>query len=265
MRKRILLFAALIAVAITIGSLIMVYGASLDLAAIAARLRGEWWGPLAYLAAYVLLGLFLVPTQALSIAAPLIWGWKLGGAIELVSASVGAIAPYLLARSTARPWVERRMEKHRKLAAALNREGFTFVLLLRVIPIVPYPVLNYLAGCSTVRFVSYMTATIIGTIPSVFVFAYFVDAIAAGVMRPREVMLRVVGAGVLLGAFVLVIRYSSRLLQRRLATPSPGLRPPSPATAGEGSRDEHLPTESDEAPPTESPLPLGGRGSAKRG
>ncbi|HEX8153371.1 MAG TPA: hypothetical protein VF698_09615, partial [Thermoanaerobaculia bacterium] len=72
------------------------------------------------------------------------------------------------------------------------------------------------AGASTIRLAPYLAATFLGMIPSAYVFAYFVDAVAAGVMRPREVALRVIGAGLLFGAFVVGMRFAVRAVSKRL-------------------------------------------------
>lgn len=207
---------AIVIAAVAIAAAVWLYTADVDVTRIAATLRGHWWAPLAFFAAYVIATLFAIPIQLLSIAAVLVWGWRLGATIELLSATIAAIPPYLLARTAARPAVERRLRDHEHLRELLGREGFTLVLLLRVVAIVPYPLLNYLAGCSTVRLVPYVVATFIGMIPSAFVFAYFVDALAAGIMRPREVLVRAIAAGLLFAAFVLAVRYGARRLRRTL-------------------------------------------------
>lgn len=187
-----------------------------DVTAIAELMRGQWWAPLAFVAIYSLCAVIIFPTQPLSIAAVLIWGWRLGGLIELVAATIAAVFPYLIARGTGRRWIEPRLKQHARVAALLDREGFMLVLILRVTSMVPYPILNYLAGCSTVRLLPYVGATLLGMVPSVFIFAYFVEAVAAGLMRPREVALRVIGAGLLLALFAIAMRFVVHALQRRI-------------------------------------------------
>jgi uncharacterized membrane protein YdjX (TVP38/TMEM64 family) len=188
--------------------------------------RGAWWMIPAYVAAYALLDVLFIPTQALSIAAPLMWGWKRGGIIELAAATFGSIFPYLIARSTLREWAVRKLHGHaepgqtprhpllHEIGEVLEREGFTFLLLLRLVPIIPYTPLNYLAGLSSVRPVQYVVATLIGTIPSTFIFAYFVQAVAEGVMRPREVLLRVIAAGTLLAILIIATRMAAPRIRR---------------------------------------------------
>ena len=71
--------------------------------------------------------------------------------------------------------------------------SFSLLLLLRVVPIIPYTALNYVAGLSPIRPQRYLLATFIGMVPSTYLFAYFVDATVEGIMEPRDVLLRRLG------------------------------------------------------------------------
>lgn len=179
-------------------------------------IRGHWWTPLVYVAAYTLMNLLFIPPLPLSIAAVVLWGWARGGTIELLAATIGALFPYLVARSASREWLAARLANHRKLAAILDREGFSMVLTLRFVPVIPYTLLNYLAGFSAIRPLPYVAATLLGMIPSTFIFAYFVDGLVQGLVRPREVTMHIFAAGALLAALVLLTRFLGRRVTARL-------------------------------------------------
>ncbi len=203
-----------------------------DAATIVQTLRAHsdrWWAIPLYVVAYAVLDILFIPTQFLSIAAVLLWGWVKGGIIELISATIGALFPYLIARSTLRAWVEQRLRKHAVAANALERDSFTLLLLLRVVPIIPYTALNYVAGLSPIRTQRYLLATFIGMVPSTFIFAYFVDATVEGVMEPRDVMVRVVAAGALFAALIIATRLAAPRVRRQL--PNEGRTSPPPDAA----------------------------------
>ena len=204
----------------------------LDPALLAERARehrdAAWAIPLFFLL-YALLDIFFIPTQALSIAAVLMWGWSRGGAIELVAATTGSIGPYLLARGALRAPITARLAAHRRTAEVLDREGFLLLLILRIVPVIPYTILNYVAGLSTLGVWRYVAATILGMIPSTFVFAYFVDAVVRGVTEPRQILNRGLAAGALLAALLVLSRLAAPLVRRRLASKG---RTASPTDAG---------------------------------
>lgn len=191
-----------------------------------ARAYGDaWWLPPAYFAAYALLDILFIPTQALSVAAVFAWGWLRGGIIELLAATTGAIFPFLIARSALRPALASRLKRHRSVARILEREGFMLLLLLRVIPIIPYTILNYVAGLSSLKLRPYALATLIGMIPSTFIFAYFVDAIVAGAIEPRHVVLRALGAGALFVILIVATRLLAPRVRKRVESRDRGASP----------------------------------------
>jgi uncharacterized membrane protein YdjX (TVP38/TMEM64 family) len=109
------------------------------------------------------------------------------------------------------------VERHARAAELLREEGFSLLLLLRVVPLIPYTLLNYVAGFAAVRPLPYLAATLLGVIPSTFIFAYFVDAVVQGVMRPRDVALRIVAAGLAMAALVIGTRLATKSIRARLS------------------------------------------------
>lgn len=207
-RTRLVIATAIVAIA-----LVAVAGAAtrhLDAQEIVTWLRSSPWAPVAFLVAYAVLNVAFVPTVALSIAAPLIWGWKIGGVIELFAATLAALPPYYLSRAASRRWIGERADD--RWLEKLRREGFSALLILRLVPVIPYTALNYVAGAAGIGTRPYLLATFLGVIPSTFVFAYFVEAIVAGIMTPLAASLRVAGAGALLALLVVVTRFAARRL-----------------------------------------------------
>jgi uncharacterized membrane protein YdjX (TVP38/TMEM64 family) len=178
---------------------------------------GAWWAIPLYAVVYALFNMLFIPTQALSITAVVLWGWVNGGIVELVSATVGALFPYLIARTALRDRLQARLQKHRSVSDALNRESFTVLLLLRVVPLIPYTALNYVAGLSTISVPRYLLATFLGIIPSTFIFAYFVDATVQGVIAPRDVVIRILAAGALLAALIIATRLAAPKVRARMS------------------------------------------------
>lgn len=139
---------------------------------------GEWWAVPLFVVAYVVFAIFLLPVGLLSATAALLWGWKAGGTLELFTSTVAALVPFLLARKGFAQWVEKRVRYDD--APALHSPFVLF--LLRIVPLVPYVALNYIAGATRIRTRDFVVTTLAGSIPSVFLFAYFVDTMAAGAM-----------------------------------------------------------------------------------
>lgn len=139
--------------------------------------QGEWWAMPLFFVLYALFALLLLPVGLLSATAALVWGWKVGGSLDLAASTLAALPPFVLARGGLARWVERHIR--REDVPALDSPFNLF--LLRVVPLVPYVALNYIAGSATrIRTRHYLLMTLIGVLPSSFLFAYFVDTMAAG-------------------------------------------------------------------------------------
>lgn len=141
----------------------------------------EWWALPLFAAVYVAFAVLFLPVGILAAAAALAWGWKLGGTIELCTSTAAAVVPYLLARGPFAAFIEKKLARlGTKTPSFADDDGAFALLLLRIVPVIPYVALNYLAGLARVPLRAFVLTTFAGSIPSVFVFAYFVDAMAAG-------------------------------------------------------------------------------------
>lgn len=177
-------------------------------------------GMVAFASVYVALVLLLVPGAALTLVAGAIYGIGRGVVVVAIATSVADAIGFLLARYVARGAVERLMVLHPRFRAidqALARGGWHVVALLRLNPAIPYSASNYLFGATGVRFLPYLVASGVFTLPGAFTYVYlgYVGAEALGGSgRARvEWVLLVVG----LGATVAAAVYLTMLARRSLA------------------------------------------------
>jgi uncharacterized membrane protein YdjX (TVP38/TMEM64 family) len=187
--------------------------------AVAAWLRDiadSWWAPLAFVLLYAAFNLALLPATILTLTAGVVWGWLEGGAWVLLASTIGSAAPYFLARRGSGPIIDAIKRRAARLANALYREGFTTLLLLRLVPVFPYNLLNYAAGLAGIGPRDYLLATFIGTIPGIFIFTYFADSLAAGVLTRGDAFVRIVLAGALLAGLILIGRLMGGRVRKRV-------------------------------------------------
>jgi uncharacterized membrane protein YdjX (TVP38/TMEM64 family) len=142
---------------------------------------------------YAFAALVLLPDSLLTIAAGAIFGLAKGLVLVSIGSMLGAAAAFFLGRSFARNWVRRRTErwpKFRALDRAISRHGFWVVFLTRLSPIIPYGLLNYAYGITTVRVRDYLLASWIGMLPGSLLYVYAGTAAAtlAAVISGRAPM-----------------------------------------------------------------------------
>jgi uncharacterized membrane protein YdjX (TVP38/TMEM64 family) len=98
-----------------------------------------------------------------------------GTAVCLLSASMAASVSFVIGRTLLRGYVERILNDNpriRSMDDAIEKGGFKLMLLVRLSPIFPFALSNYLYGASSVRFVPYFLGTVLGFLPGTFAYVY---------------------------------------------------------------------------------------------
>jgi uncharacterized membrane protein YdjX (TVP38/TMEM64 family) len=136
------------------------------------------WFPLAFLAAHLVVTVFPFPRTAFTLAAGLLFGPALGVGLAVLASTASALVALWLVRAVG--WQLDRLVSHPAIDtvdARLRRRGWPVVFSLRLIPAVPFSVINYAAGASTVRTVPYTLATFVGLIPGTLAVVVLGDAL----------------------------------------------------------------------------------------
>lgn len=118
----------------------------------------------------VITGLSLPGALVLSLAAGALFGLGWGTLVVLVSATLGATVSMLLSRHLLRAWVAQRFGRQMKvLEQGLARDGALCLLSLRLLPVVPFFVLNLLMGLLPMRTWTYAWVSLVGMLPATLV------------------------------------------------------------------------------------------------
>ncbi|WP_019971249.1 TVP38/TMEM64 family protein [Mycobacterium sp. 141] len=140
------------------------------------------WFPLAFLGAHIVVTVFPFPRTAFTLAAGLLFGPVLGVGIAVVASTVSAMLALLLVRAAG--WQLNRLVSHPKVElvdARLRQRGWPVIMSMRLIPAVPFSVLNYAAGASAVRVVPYTLATLVGLLPGTAAVVILGDALTGNI------------------------------------------------------------------------------------
>ncbi|MDY6874813.1 MAG: TVP38/TMEM64 family protein [Chloroflexota bacterium] len=131
------------------------------------------WAPLAYAAIYIISSPIPFLAPVLGAVGGLSFGAGLGTLYTIIIATVSALVPFTLAQRLGREWVKSKL-RGRKLDVAYQQsggsKGFLFILLMRLIPVLPWEVQNYVVGLTKVPLPTFVLATMLGIIPGTFAF-----------------------------------------------------------------------------------------------
>ena len=187
------------------------------LVAVVHRARSvRYLAPL-FVAAYATAVTFGLPATAFTLAGGALFGFGPGLLLNWLGATIGAVLAYLFAgalcRDACRALLGRRAEALERLA---ETHGFWGTLRLRLIPVVPFAVLNFGAALAGVRRRDYVLATAIGIAPASAVYTYFADSLIAGAEGAgRRALVNVSIAGALLLLLSFAPALAHRLRGRR--------------------------------------------------
>lgn len=126
-------------------------------------------GVIAFIGIQILVSISgVLPASLLGIAAGAVYGVAFGFGIAAFSTMIGAVVAFLLSRSLLRPTIARLIQRRSRLQnfdAMLARDGWRFVFLLRLSPIMPFAVTSYALGLSSISFRDYWKGSL-ASLPS---------------------------------------------------------------------------------------------------
>ncbi|KAF5479380.1 hypothetical protein F2P56_000211 [Juglans regia] len=136
----------------------------------------DGYGPAGYalfVAVYAGLEILAIPAIPLTMSAGLLFGSVIGTIIVSISGTVAASVAFLIARYFARERILKLVEGNKKFLAidkAIGENSFRIVTLLRLSPLLPFSLGNYLYGLTSVKFVPYVLGSWLGMLPGTWAY-----------------------------------------------------------------------------------------------
>lgn len=177
-----------------------------------------WQAPLAFFVAYVLATVGFVPGTIVTLLAGMVFGWWKGTLLVIFAATTGATLAFLLARFILRRPAEALLGHARwfkGLARGVTEYGLSYVLFVRLVPVIPFNALNYACGIVPLRLKDYVIGSFLGMLPGTMAYVYLgqagcrlIDPFVAGKVSwrdyPPDIMLTLVGVSLVLAILALI-------------------------------------------------------------
>ena len=140
----------------------------------AAAQERYWLSVASFMALYTVATAFSLPAGlVLTLAGGFMFGPAAGTLYIVISATAGATLAFLTARYIAGNRIQiRYQDQLRTFNDELERNGSHYLLTLRLIPIFPFFLINFMAGLTKVSLRTFVWTTAIGIIPATAVFAF---------------------------------------------------------------------------------------------
>lgn len=104
-----------------------------------------------------------------------IFGAAQGVLITLGGSMIGTMLFFYIARYGFKEWAQAKIAHHpqvKEYEEKLNKNAFLAILLVRVVPIVPSPVVNVVCGLSRVNGLVFFIASTIGKVPNILLLSF---------------------------------------------------------------------------------------------
>ena len=141
------------------------------------------WAPAAYMGLFVILPAFFFPVAILALAGGLLFGLWYGALYTFLGAILNCSLMFWMARSFGRRPLEGLVQQRlspqwqARLDKLEGKRGFLLLVILRLIPAVPYNLINYAFGLTSMGYGTYLLASALGIIPGTFAFINIGDKV----------------------------------------------------------------------------------------
>ena len=130
------------------------------------------FAPMIYVLCFAILPIFLFPVPILAVVAGTAFGLFAGSLYTIIGAMINSVLMFYIARFLGFRTVSAFTQNSKsKILKTLGEPGgkFSLILILRLMPLVPYNALNYACGVMNVSLRDYVVATFVGIVPATFI------------------------------------------------------------------------------------------------
>ncbi len=139
-----------------------------------AFLTDSFWGPLLYIFLYAIRPLILFPSTPLTLVGGFIFGPVWGVLYTILASNSSAMVAYFVGRYFGQGLLPEGESNNfvQRYATRLRQNSFETILIMRFI-FMPYDLVNYFAGFLQIRWLPFILATALGSIPGTIAFIWF--------------------------------------------------------------------------------------------
>jgi len=119
---------------------------------------------LGFILAYAIANLLILPATVFNLASGAIFGIGWGLVVASISCWISAVIGFAIARRLGQEWFRQKFS-HRweQIETNLIQGGLGYVILARILPVIPYGIVSFTAGFVGVKVEDFLLGTLIGT------------------------------------------------------------------------------------------------------
>lgn len=171
--------------------------------------------PALFILIYAIGPSIFIPSLPLTLGAGFLWGPFWGVIFSITGATIGASVPFLLARYIIGNTIRERFSYARWewLKEKVERHGWKAVAFTRIVPIFPYPVLNYLFGITPIPFFHYLWSTFVFMLPACIAYVAFGSSMGELILKGN---IKGIVVGILIATLAMLLPFAFKPFIRRV-------------------------------------------------
>ena len=155
------------------------------------------WAPVLYILIYSIATICILPSTPLNLTGGAIFGAVWGTVWTSIAAILAAVLAFGFSRTIGRSFVAQKLVgKWESIDREMQQGGFFYMFAIRLLPLIPYGIVNFAAGLTSIKFRDYFLGTLIGTVPGILPFVMMgagLTALKQGDVLPLLVGLALTG------------------------------------------------------------------------
>ncbi len=155
------------------------------------------WAPILYILIYSIATICILPSTPLNLSGGAIFGSVWGTVWTSIAAILAAVLSFIFSRTIGRDLVRQKLAgKWEKIDREMHQGGFFYMFAIRLLPLIPYGIVNFAAGLTAIKFRDYFFGTLLGTVPGILPFVMMgagLTALKQGNVLPLIVALALTG------------------------------------------------------------------------
>lgn len=156
------------------------------------------WAPIIYIVLYTVGTILILPSTPLNLSGGALFGVWMGTLWTTVAAILAAVVAFAFTRTIGREFIAQKLAgRWEAIDAEMRQGGLFYMFAIRLLPIIPYGIVNFAAGLTSIRFRDYFIGTMLGTVPGILPFVMMgsgLTALSSGNVYPLVFALALIGA-----------------------------------------------------------------------
>jgi uncharacterized membrane protein YdjX (TVP38/TMEM64 family) len=155
------------------------------------------WAPIGYIVLYTVGTILILPSTPLNLSGGALFGIWWGTLWTTIAAIVAAVVSFAFTRTIGREYIAQKLAgRWEAIDAEMRQGGLFYMFSIRLLPLIPYGIVNFAAGLTSIRFRDYLLGTMLGTIPGILPFVMMgagLQQLSSGNVIPLMCALALIG------------------------------------------------------------------------